>query len=139
VRPVTLKKIAKTLELLRVQVSVFQKIKQQQLMGILKKASHKIANFRSGRFLSSDQRLINVRPTVLEMLYVSLFFQNANGGQDRVISQSWLAFQGLQKLVDRTWTFLPEDFHQPQFSFGQSGRFSRRQCTYLSLCGRPFY
>src|SRR5580658_183912 len=60
------------------------------------------------------------------MLEIALSFQNADGGQNRVIGKDRLFGNRIKDLLDRTRPLHPEHVHNPQLCFGQSSRLSRR-------------
>src|SRR4029077_12168873 len=86
-------------------------------MGVAEEAAHQIPNLGAGSLLASHDRLINVRTAILHVLHVALFFQGADRGQDRVISQS--EGQPIEHLLDRAGTLTPEHIHDAKLGFGQ--------------------
>src|ERR1700674_2207107 len=86
-------------------------------MGVAEEAAHQIANLGAGSLLASLDRLINVRTAILHVLHVAFFFQSADRGQDRVISQS--KGKPIQHLLDRAATLTPEHIHDAKLGFCQ--------------------
>src|SRR5215210_1987455 len=63
------------------------------------------------------------RTTVLAVGGVSLFFQNPEQREHRVIGWFRTFFQGLDHIPDARLPAVPQDTHQPQLAVGQVWRF----------------
>src|SRR5208283_2811918 len=93
-------------------------------MRILEKAMGEMTDLGPRGLLAFDQSSVNVCTAVLYVADVTLFFENANGGQHRVVGQGRLAGKRFEHLLDGRWPLLPQHVHEPEFGFRQGRRFS---------------
>jgi hypothetical protein len=67
------------LKLLAVQSTVFQNVENEFLMRVAEKPAHEVANLRTCRVFAFQERLLNVRSPVFDVLYVPFAFKDSNG------------------------------------------------------------
>src|ERR1700674_3385798 len=85
-----------------------------------------MADLGPRRLLPLNQGPVNVCTTILYVPYITLFFEDADGGQHGVVSQWRLLRKRFQHLLNGRWPFLPQHIHKPEFGFSESYGFARR-------------
>src|SRR5260370_26894701 len=107
--------LAQSLYFLMLKIVTFQNVQNQGLMRVAEEAADQVTDLGTGSFFLPDPRLVYVRPAVLNMLHVTLAFQNTNRGKDGVIGESRLGRQPVQHLLHRARAFLPKHIHDAHF------------------------
>src|SRR6185437_10129895 len=95
-----LKQVLHLLEFCPVNALVFEQIQNQQLVGTLEEPIDQVPDLKPGCLFAADQRRINMRAAIFNVLNVTLFFQDSDLRQHGVIRQDGLLRQGLQKLMN---------------------------------------
>src|SRR5580704_3590474 len=92
-------------------------------MRILEEAMGEMTDLRPRGLFAFDQCSVNVCTAVLYVADVALLFEDADGGQHRVVGQGRLAGKRFEHLLNGRWPLLPQYVHKPEFGFGQGYRF----------------
>src|SRR6185503_135424 len=95
-----LKQLLHLLEFCSVDTLVFEQIQNQQLVRTFEKPIDQVPDLKPGCLFAADQRRINMRAAIFNVLNVTFFFQDSYRSQHRVIRQDGLLRQGLQKLMN---------------------------------------
>ena len=111
--------LPQAIQFVGIDAAVLQNIQHQHFVGILKETIGQMANFRAGGFGPLNQGPVNVRAAILYMPEVTLLFEDADGGQHRVISQLGFLRERFEHLLDGRWALLPQHVHEPQLGFSQ--------------------
>jgi hypothetical protein len=109
------------LELLFVELFVFEQIEDKKLRGVAEEAADQVANGRPARFIAADDGLVNEGAGffTLGMGDVPLFFQNAERSKDGVVREAEVPREGVSDITDCGGAPVPEDVHEPKLGFGE--------------------
>src|SRR5260370_30106782 len=85
--------LAQSLYFLMLKIVTFQNVQNQGLMRVAEEAADQVTDLGTGGFFLPDSRLVDVLSAVLNVLHVTLAFQNTNRGKHGVIGKSSVSWQ----------------------------------------------
>jgi hypothetical protein len=101
-----------------VNTLILENVEHEQFVGIAEEAVYQVTDLGAGCLLAFDQRRVYVGAAIFHVLYVALLFKNTDGGEHRVVGQRRFLGKMIDHVLDGGWALFPQDFHEPQFSFG---------------------
>jgi hypothetical protein len=110
-----------SLELLFIQLLVFEEIEDEELGGVAEEAADEVADGGATGLVAADDGLVNEGAGFfgLGVGDVPFVFQDAERGEDGVVGESEVFGEGLVDLGDGGGASVPEDVHEPELGFGE--------------------